>query len=57
VLIYEIFSNVRERDHLEDLIVDGRIILKSIFKKWVGRAWIGVIWIRAGTSHGLLWTR
>jgi len=25
-----------ERDHLEDLSVDERILLKCIFKKWVG---------------------
>jgi hypothetical protein len=28
------WGNWRERYHLEDLDIDGRIILKYIFKKW-----------------------
>jgi len=28
------WGNVREREHLEDTVVDGRIILRWIFKKW-----------------------
>jgi len=27
-------GNLRERDHLEDPGVDGRIIFRWIFKKW-----------------------
>jgi hypothetical protein len=29
-------GNLRERDRLEDLGVDGRIILRRIFRKFVG---------------------
>jgi hypothetical protein len=43
-----------ERDHFEDLDVDGRIILKWIFKKFYGEAWIGLIWLRIGTNGGRL---
>jgi len=36
-------GNLREREHLEDLSIDGRIILICIFKKWNG-------------GHGLHWS-
>ena len=31
------WGNLRERGHLEEPDEDGRIILRWIFKKWVGR--------------------
>jgi hypothetical protein len=33
------WGNLRERDYLEDLSIDGKIILKWIFKKWNWEEW------------------
>jgi hypothetical protein len=44
-------GHLMERDHLEDLGIDGTMILKWIFKQWDG-AWIGLIWLRIKTSGG-----
>jgi len=46
--------NLRERDHMEDPGVDGRIILEWIFGRWDGGTWTGLIWLRIGTGGGLL---
>jgi hypothetical protein len=43
-----------ERDHLEDLVVDERIVLRWIFKKWDGEARTGLLWLRIGTGGGRL---
>ena len=44
-------GDLMERDHLEDLGVDWRIILKWVFKKWDG-SWAGLIWLVIGTGGG-----
>jgi hypothetical protein len=46
-------GNLRERDHLKNLGVDGRI-LKWIFQEVGWEAWTGLLWLRIGTGGGLL---
>ena len=46
------WGNRRERDHWGDPGVDGRIILRWIFRKWEGVMGIGWSWLRIGTGGG-----
>jgi len=49
-----LWGNLRERDHLEDQEVDGRIILIWIFSKWDLGVGTGSSWLRIGTDGGHL---
>jgi hypothetical protein len=48
------WGNLRESDHLEDLGLSGKIILKRVFKQSVGRTWIRLILFGIGNSGGLM---
>jgi len=47
-------GKLRERDHLGDPGVDGRIILRWIFRKWDVGVGIGSSWLRIRTDGGHL---
>jgi hypothetical protein len=46
------WRNLRERDHLEDPGLDGKIILSWIFRKWDVRSWTESSWLRLDTCGG-----
>ena len=45
------------KNHWGDPDVDGRIILRRIFRKWEGVVGTGWSWLRIGTGGGHLWVR
>jgi hypothetical protein len=47
-------GNLRERDRWEDPCIDGRMILRWIFRRWDVRAWTGLSWLRIETGGGHL---
>ena len=48
------WGNLRERDHLRDLGLDGRIILRWFFRKCYVEVWTGSSWLRIGLGGGHL---
>jgi hypothetical protein len=49
--------NLRERDRWGDRVLDGRILLGWIFKKWDVRVRTGLGWLRIGIGGGRLLVR
>jgi hypothetical protein len=47
-------ENLKERDNLEDLAANGRIILRYILRKLGERLGTGFVWFRTWSSGGIL---
>jgi hypothetical protein len=45
------WGNLKERDYLGDPVVEGKLILRWIFRKWNVRVVTGSIWLRIGTCE------
>ena len=57
LMVGRVITVLMERDHWGDPDVDGRIILRWIFRKLEGVVGTGWSWLRIGTGGGLLWVR
>jgi len=49
-------ENLKEQDHLEDLDINGRIIIEWILWKYSGWVWTAFMQMRIGTSDWFLQT-
>jgi len=53
--VYKVLVGKPEgKNHLRDPVLDGRIILRWIFRKWDVRVWTGSSCLRIGTCSGHL---
>jgi len=48
--IQDWWGDLRERGHLKDTVIVGRLILRWIFRKWDVVVWTGFIWCRTGAD-------
>ena len=44
--------NLREREHMDDPGLGGRIMFRWIFRKLNVRVWTGSMWLGIGTGSG-----
>ena len=49
-----LWGNLRKRNNLGDTGIDGRIILRWVFRKGVVGLWTGSIWLRIWIGGGHL---
>ena len=49
-IYWVLVGNLWERDHMGDTGINGRIILRWIFREWDVRACTGSSWLRIGTD-------
>jgi hypothetical protein len=48
------WGNLMEREHLEDPGLEGKIVLRRIFRIFDVRVWTESSWLKVGTCGGLL---
>jgi hypothetical protein len=51
---YKITVGRSEENHLGDLGIDERILLKWVLEKWGWMVWVTFIWLRIGPGSRLL---
>jgi len=50
-----LWGNLKQKDHFEDLEMNGKLKLKSVLKKYDRRKCIGLSWLRISTIGRLMW--
>jgi len=49
------WGDLRKKDNMEGLGINGGKIFKCVFRKWNGGAWAAMIWLRIGADDGRLY--